>query len=43
MENIIKEDFLMVKNMVLVYIHGKMDQLIKVGILMIKNMVMVNL
>ena len=33
----------MVKNMVLVYIHGKMVQLMKVGILMIKNMVMVNL
>ena len=43
MENITKEDFLMAKNMVLAFTHGKMALLMKAGTLMIKSMVMVNL
>ena len=43
MENTTKEDFLMAKNMVLVFTHGKMVPLMKAGTLMIKNTVMVNL
>ena len=43
MENTTKEDFLMAKNMALVFTRGKMVPLMKVGTLMIKNTVMVNL